>query len=89
MRLWDQLKPTQKASLPRVAREMKPGDVIYAKQGPQIIDKGIVRAAYAFDSLLRLRSDGARSANSIPARAAVLQDGRSPLEEIRALTNLP
>jgi hypothetical protein len=54
----------KKASLRRVAYEMKTGDVIYAKQVPQTIDRGIVTAGYAFHSLLRLRSHGARSKDS-------------------------
>src|SRR5260221_7701413 len=60
-RLWDQLKPTQKASLRRVAYEMTGGDVIYAKEGTRIIDKGIVRGpankrAYKFDSQFSLKN---------------------------------
>jgi len=39
-KLWAQLKPTQKASLRRVAYEMKARDVIYVKQGPKIVSKG-------------------------------------------------
>lgn len=57
--LWDRLEPTQKASLRRVAYEMKAGDVIYVKQGPKIVDRGIVKGpvkgnAYTFDSKFRL-----------------------------------
>lgn len=48
--LWAQLKPTQKASLGRVAYEMKAGDVIYVKQGPKIVGKGVVKGSYRFDS---------------------------------------
>ena len=53
-RLWHQLKQTQKASLRRVAYEMKRGDVIYVKQGPMIIDKGIVTGPYKFDRQFRI-----------------------------------
>lgn len=52
--LWDQLKPTQKASLHRLAYEMQPGDLIYVKQGPQIIDRGIVTHGYTFDADYRI-----------------------------------
>jgi hypothetical protein len=57
--LWNKLKPTQRASLRRLAYEMKGGDVIYVKQGPKIIDRGIVKGprdqrAYQFDSTFRL-----------------------------------
>ncbi|MGA2673361.1 MAG: hypothetical protein ABSE99_09035 [Terracidiphilus sp.] len=47
--LWAELEPTQKSSLRHVAYEMAAGDIIYVKQGPKIIDKGIVTAGYRFD----------------------------------------
>ena len=50
--------PTQKASLRRLAYEMTPGDVIYVKQGPMIVDKGIVTGPYMFDSRFRLADPG-------------------------------
>jgi hypothetical protein len=57
--LWSQLAPSQTASLRRVAYEMKGGDIIYVKQGPRIIDKGVIkgasgRIAYIFDSRFRI-----------------------------------
>jgi hypothetical protein len=52
--LWAQLKASQKGSLRNVAYEMKPGDVIYVKQGLQIVGKGIVRGSYQFDYKRRL-----------------------------------
>lgn len=53
--MWAQLKsPSQKASLRRVAYEMKAGDVIYVKQGPKIVSKGVVKGSYRFDSKFRL-----------------------------------
>ena len=52
--LWTQLAPTQKASLRRLAYEMKEGDIIYVKQGPKIVGKGIVKGPYQFDSKFRL-----------------------------------
>lgn len=51
-RLWAKLYPSQKASLRRLAREMRKGDTIYVKQGPMIIGKGIVIGDYRFDSSL-------------------------------------
>jgi hypothetical protein len=57
--LWDELEPAQKASLRRLAYEMTPGDVIYVKQGPMIVDKGIVTGAYRFDSQFRMSTRGA------------------------------
>jgi hypothetical protein len=53
-KLWKELAPSQKASLRRVAYEMTPGDVIYVKQGPEIVDRGIVTGKYRFDSKFRL-----------------------------------
>lgn len=59
-KLWAKLKPAQKASLRRLAYEMKAGDVIYVKQGPLIVSKGVVEGgrvrAYKFDSRFRLKS---------------------------------
>ena len=71
---WDRLEPTQKASLRRVAYEMKAGDVIYVKQGPKIIDRGIVEGpakdnAYIFDSDFRLREpNGSPWAHQVPVK---------------------
>src|ERR1700735_5673217 len=71
-KLWDRLKPTQKASLRRVAYEMKAGDIIYVKKGPRIIDKGRVegvtsKPAYFFDSDFRLRQpNGNPWAHQVP-----------------------
>jgi hypothetical protein len=52
--LWEQLSVSQKVSLRRVAYEMRPGDVIYVKQGPKIIDKGTVVSGYEYDSRSRI-----------------------------------
>ena len=52
--LWARLEPTQKASLGRVAYEMRAGDTIYVKQGPKIISKGRVTGPYRFDSKFRI-----------------------------------
>lgn len=52
--LWAKLAPSQHASLRRVAYEMKKGDIIYVKQGPRIVGKGIVKGPYQFDSEFRL-----------------------------------
>jgi hypothetical protein len=67
--LWDKLKPTQKASLRRFVYEMKPGDVIYVKQGPMIIDKGIVTEPYKFDQKFRIVDPyGTPWAHQVPVR---------------------
>jgi hypothetical protein len=52
---WIELAPAQKASMRCLAYEMQGGDIIYAKQGSQIVGKGIVRGvpgerAYAYDA---------------------------------------
>lgn len=54
---WALLKSAQKASLEAFAYEMKPGDVIYVKQGLSIIGRGLVKGPYQFDSELTLRDD--------------------------------
>ncbi len=56
---WDQLAPAQKASLSRVAYEMRGGDVIYVKEGPTIISRGRIKGtrgsrAYMFDQAERI-----------------------------------
>jgi hypothetical protein len=53
--LWNQLEPTQKASLRRVAYEMEPGDVIYVKEGSRIMDRGLVIGRYRFDTQARIK----------------------------------
>jgi len=55
--LWAKLAPAQKYSLRQVAYVMKKGDVIYAKQGPNIVGKGIVEGRYKFDSKFRIIDD--------------------------------
>jgi hypothetical protein len=56
---WAKLAPTQKASLERVAYEMRGGDVIYVREGDRIVGKGVVKGvsgarAYRFDSTFSL-----------------------------------
>lgn len=52
--LWTRLAPSQRVSLCRVAYEMKKGDIIYVKQGPQIVGRGVIKGPYQFDSEFRL-----------------------------------
>ncbi len=52
---WDLLESSQKFSLKSVAYEMKRGDIIYVKQGPQIICRGTLETGYQFDEKLLLR----------------------------------
>ena len=67
-KLWASLAPTQKARLRRVAYEMKAGDVIYVKQGPKIVCKGVVKGLYQFDSKFRLKTPdcGLWGAHQVP-----------------------
>ena len=46
--LWAELAPNQHASLRRLVYEMKQGDIIYVKQGPSIVYKGVVVGSYRF-----------------------------------------
>ena len=52
--LWAQLATARKYSLRKVAYEMKKGDIIFAKKGPNIIAKGIVKGPYRFDNKFRI-----------------------------------
>jgi len=53
--LWDQLASSQKSSLKKLAYRMDVGDIIYVKQGKQIVGKGTVLGPYQFDYEKRLR----------------------------------
>ena len=65
--LWAQLASTQKSSLSKVAYEMEKGDIIYVKQGPKIVGRGIVKGPYRFDYEHRLRNpNGLPWAHQIP-----------------------
>ena len=52
--LWAELQPTQKASLRRVAYEMNKSDIIFVKNGPKIVGRGVVTDRYKFDNLNRI-----------------------------------
>ena len=52
------LAPARKQSLRRFVRKMQVGDVIYVKQGPQIVGKGIVEEDYQFDLEVELSEVG-------------------------------
>lgn len=49
------LSSSQKFSLLSVAYVMKKGDIIYVKQGTQIVGRGVVKGPYKFDHKSRLR----------------------------------
>ena len=46
--LWSLLASAQKSSVKRFAYEMRPGDVIYVKEGPRIVGRGVVAGPYQF-----------------------------------------
>jgi hypothetical protein len=48
--------------------EMKAGDIIYVKQGPKIVSKGVVKGSYKFDTKFRLivPSNGVPWAHQVP-----------------------
>jgi hypothetical protein len=53
-KLWAKLAPAQKASLKRVAYQMKKGHTIYVKEGGRIIGKGMVVGPYKYDKQNRI-----------------------------------
>lgn len=55
-RLWNQLAPAQRASLGRVAYEMRRGDIIYVKEGPYIVGRGTVVRPYRFNPKTQIPS---------------------------------
>ena len=81
-KLWAKLEPSQKASLRRVAYEMRAGDVIYVKRGPKIVNKGVVKGlhkcrAYKFDSTGRLKEpDGSPWPHQVPVKWVGFPDVR-------------
>jgi Zn finger protein HypA/HybF involved in hydrogenase expression len=52
---WSELAPSQQASLKRLVYEMDEGDIIYVKQGPMIVGKGVVAGPYRFDKKNRIQ----------------------------------
>jgi hypothetical protein len=48
--LWNKLESAQKGSLRKIAHQIAPGDIIYAKQGGLLVGKGIVKSRYKYDS---------------------------------------
>ena len=60
---WRELSPTQRYSLAQVAYRMQGGDVIFVKQGPEIVSKGVIlgnpgHRAYRFDESSRITDRG-------------------------------
>ena len=69
--LWAELENPQKASLRHVAYDMRKGDIIYVKKGPEIICRGVVQGSdsgsYRFDSDFRIRDhNGTPWAHQVP-----------------------
>ncbi|MBN1459309.1 MAG: HNH endonuclease [Armatimonadetes bacterium] len=54
---WRQLNSTQKASIRRLAHEMRKGDIIYVKEGPSIVGRGAVLGPYAYRLKAELQKD--------------------------------
>jgi hypothetical protein len=52
---WSQLAAPQQTSLKRLVYEMEVGDIVYVKQGPMIVGKGVVAGPYQFDKKNRIQ----------------------------------
>ncbi len=48
--VWSRLASSQKWSVKQLAYEMQPGDVMYVKDGPRIVGRGVVAGPYRFVS---------------------------------------
>jgi hypothetical protein len=48
---WDRLKSVERTCLRRFIDAMKAGDVIYVKEGPAVVARGIVAGPYSFDAV--------------------------------------
>src|SRR5258706_12974730 len=65
--LWAKLSPPQKYSLRQVAYVMEKGDIIFVKQGANIIGKGLVKGSYQFDTHFRIiDTNGIPWAHQVP-----------------------
>jgi hypothetical protein len=90
---WSQLKSLPRRNLRHFLWEMMEKDIIYVKQGPMIVAKGVVAGPYQFDKNGRIRgpSDGAfwqhqRSVRWDPEFPEVcMQLGKQQIETIRRL----
>lgn len=47
---WDALQPVEKGCLRHFIDDMTVGDIIYVKEGPSIVGKGVVTGPYKFDA---------------------------------------
>ncbi len=90
---WSQLAPSQRSSLRKVAYEMAPGDIIFLKNGPEIIDRGTVIGPYQFDSEFRIRDKRGRAwPHQVPVRWSTnfqpvrIQVGTSQLLTVQEIT---
>ncbi|MCX5792447.1 MAG: HNH endonuclease [Elusimicrobia bacterium] len=54
---WAKLAVSQRFSLAAIAYEMKPGDIIYVKEGPFIVAKGLITRGYQFNPSVLHRPD--------------------------------
>ncbi len=65
--LWKRLPSSARYSLRMVAYEMEPGDVIYVKQGENIVGRGTVTGKYRFDrKRLVVDDDGGAWRHQVP-----------------------
>jgi hypothetical protein len=81
---WRTLSPSQYSSLARFAYEIKEGDVIYVKDGPQIVGKGTVEREYYFDPHCPIKDSRHRSWRHV---LRVAWDNGFPPIEVQIGTN--
>jgi len=58
---WDELERAQRGFLHRLAYDMAPGDIIYVKEGGEIVGRGSVTGPYQFDSHGHIRASDSRT----------------------------
>jgi hypothetical protein len=54
---WQELYSSQKASITKFAYEMEIGDIIYVKQGKEIVAKGEIRSKYKYELCKKARDE--------------------------------
>lgn len=58
---WRELKAPQKGCLRHFVHDVQPGDLIYVKEGPMIVGKGVVSGPYEFDAAGPILVEGGAS----------------------------
>jgi hypothetical protein len=59
---WAQLKAPEKGCLKHFVDHIQPGDIVYAREGEEIVGRGVVVGSYRFEAAKPVRVKGGRTA---------------------------